>query len=40
MTLQFNATKTGDSTTLGPSTTGSLVSAVNRDTGVITLASV
>ena len=41
MTLQFNATKTGDSTTINPSgTTGSLVSAVNRDTGVITLASV
>ena len=41
MTLQFNATKTGDSTTINPSgTTGSLVSAVNRDTGVITLATV
>ena len=41
MVLQFNATKTGDSTTINPSgTTGSLVSAVNRDTGVITLASV
>lgn len=41
MTLQFNATKTGSSGTVNPSsTTGSVVSAVNRDTGVITLASV
>ena len=42
MTIQFNATKTGDSTTLVPAggTTGSVVSAVNRDTGVITMASV
>ncbi len=40
MTLQFNPNKTGDSTTLAPSgTTGLLVSAVNRDTGVITHAS-
>ena len=40
MTLQFNPTKTGVSGTLAPSgTTGLLVSAVNRDTGVITHAS-
>jgi hypothetical protein len=40
MVLQFNPTKTGVSGTLAPSsTTGLLVSAVNRDTGVITHAS-
>ena len=40
MTLQFNTNKTGNSGTLAPSgTAGLLVSAVNRDTGVITHAS-
>jgi len=41
MTLYFNATKTGSSGTIVPSggITGSVISAVNRDTGVITMAS-
>ena len=42
MTLYFNATKTGSSGTIVPAggITGSVVSAVNRDTGVITMGSV
>ena len=41
MTIQVNPNKTGNSTTLVPSATaGSVISAVNRDTGVITMASI
>jgi hypothetical protein len=41
MTLYFNATKTGSSGTIVPAggITGTVISAVNRDTGVITMAS-